>query len=462
MGAPCFWSAFSLNTIIPDSEGHLFASTGSQFGPTVRWIRGKTSAVASILQNLVRGGWTAANVVIVDPHGEYARALECSASVRGVLGSGAGALNVPFWALPADEILRAFVGAVGGTTKQRFAEFVAAARQNFVAECDWLDLDSAAITSDTPVPFDLHQVWYHLEHENNATHGKPADGSPIEIVALGDSQSLTPPQFRPYGSGSTPPFKGPYYGVHGKTPEQLRLGLRDPRLRFLHRDRASSDGPDPLATAVQEWLGGTEPISVLDFSGVPSHAADVAIGTVLRLLFELALRSVPGGLDGIGRSRPVLIVVEEAHRFLGDGAVATTREATDRIAREGRKYGVGMMLVSQRPSELPDTALSQCGTLIALRLTNSTDQGRIRATLPDTIEGLAAALPSLRTGEAIVSGEAIALPSRVLVDRPNPQPRSEDPSTEVWRREKVLPDLTAALREWRETYQDEGTEDNDA
>ena len=416
---------------------------------------GKTSAVASMLQNLVRGGWTAANIVVVDPHGEYARALESSASVRGVLGSEEEALNIPFWALPADEILRVFVGTAGGTTTRRFAEFVAEARQEFVEACNWLDLEPAAITSDTPVPFDLHAVWHRLEYENNATYAKKNSESTVQIKDEGDAASLTPPQFESYGPGGSPPHQGEYFGVHGNTPQQLRLGLLDPRLRFLHRSSASHDGPDPLATSVQEWLGGTEPISVLDFSGVPSQAADVAVGTVLTLLFELALRSKPEGPDGIGRSHPILVVVEEAHRFLGEEAAVRAREATDRIAREGRKYGVGMMLVSQRPSELPETALSQCGTLIALRLTNSTDQGRIRAALPDAIEGLAAALPSLRTGETIVSGEAIALPARVMVDRPNPQPRSEDPSTGLWRQQKEIPDLTSALREWRGTYQDE-------
>ena len=100
------------------------------------------------------------------------------------------------------------------------------------------------------------------------------------------------------------------------------------------------------------------------------------------------------------------------------------------------------MLVSQRPSELPDTALSQCGTMIALRLTNSADQGRIRSALPDSIEGLATVLPSLRTGEAIVSGEAVTLPARVQVNRPDPMPKSEDPSTGVWRKQKELPDVT--------------------
>ena len=92
-------------------------------------------------------------------------------------------------------------------------------------------------------------------------------------------------------------------------------------------------------------------------------------------------------------------------------------DAANRIAREGRKYGVGLLLVTQRPSELPDTALAQCGSLIALRLSNSADQGRIRAALPDTVAGLADILPSLRTGEAIVTGEAVVLPARVL-DRP--------------------------------------------
>ena len=417
---------------------------------------GKTSAVASTMQGLVEGGWKAANIVVVDPHGEYARALGASASVRRVLESDERALNVPFWALPSDDILRAFVGTTGGTVTRRFAELVTEARRTFVAKCKWLDLERSEITSDTPVPFSLHDVWYQLEYENTATYEMESKKPVDQITDCGDAETLKPPQFKPYGPGSIPPNQGPYFGTYGNTPNQLRLGLLDPKLSFLRRTPAPLEGPDPLIKAAQEWLGGTEPISVLDFSGVPTHAADVAVGTVMTLLFELALRSDPE-CPGIGRPRPVLLVLEEAHRFLGDQAAAGTRDATSRIAREGRKYGVGLMLVSQRPSELPDTALSQCGTVIALRLTNSADQGRIRAALPDAVDGLAAVLPSLRTGEAIVSGEAVALPARVLVTRPNPMPQSEDPSTGLWRREKSLPDLTFALQEWRGIYQ-EGSE----
>lgn len=415
---------------------------------------GKTSAVTSILQNLVEGGWKAANVVVVDPHGEYARALERSASVRGVLGSGDRALDVPFWALPAEEILRAFVGTANHNATQRFAELVTEGRRAFAAECQWLSLDAAEITSDTPVPFDLHSVWYNLEYDNNATYETKDDKRVAQIEDPGDAASLKAPRFKPYGQGSSPPHKGTSFGAYGNTPARLRLGMLDPRLRFLHRDPVSSHHSDPLIGAVQQWLGDTSPISILDFSGVPTLAADLAVAAVMNLVFELALRSDADG-PGIGRPQPVLLVLEEAHRYLGEKAAASTQDAASRIAREGRKYGVGLMLVSQRPSELPDTALSQCGTLIALRLTNTPDKGRIHAALPDAIDGFAASLPSLRTGEAIVSGEAVALPARVLVDRPSPMPQSEDPSTEPWRQDKTLPDLASALQKWRGTYHEE-------
>lgn len=114
---------------------------------------------------------------------------------------------------------------------------------------------------------------------------------------------------------------------------------------------------------------------MLDFSGVPAPASDLAIGVVLNLLFEIAVRSGDSG-HGIGRSRPLLVVLEEAHRYLGESASNMARTAANRIAREGRKYGVGLMLVTQRPSELPDTALAQCGSLVAMRLTNSADQSK--------------------------------------------------------------------------------------
>ena len=112
-------------------------------------------------------------------------------------------------------------------------------------------------------------------------------------------------------------------------------------------------------------------------------------------------------------------------------------------------------MVTQRPTELPKTALAQCGTIIALRLSNSEDQGTIRAALPDAVAGLAAVLPALRTHEAIISGEAVVLPVRACLDNPEPWPQAEDPSLEPWRREPTLPDVGPALASWRGTYEAE-------
>ena len=428
-------------------HGAIVGSTGS----------GKTSAVSSILQNFVNGGWRAANIVVIDPHGEYARALEGNASVRSVLDAGENRLRVPYWALPAAEIVRIFAGATGGPTfLNRFSELVTEARRAFVRSADWLNIEESAITADTPVPFDIRPIWHQLDSENRETRTNKSDPTTAAAcrTAPGDAQTLRPAQYQPYNPGGAAPHKAPTHGLYGTTPDLLRLGILNPQLQFFQEPVGDPHGTDPLVVAMQEWLGGDRPVSVLNFNGVPSAAADVAIGVILSLLFEVTLRCEAGG-PGIGRPSPVLVVLEEAHRYLGEAAAAITRESANRIAREGRKYGIGLLLVTQRPTELPKTALAQCGTIIALRLSNAEDQGAIRAALPDTVAGLAAVLPSLRTGEAIISGEAVILPARTLLDKPDPMPQAEDPSLDPWRQEPIVPDVAPALAIWRGTYEGE-------
>ena len=415
---------------------------------------GKTCMVASLLQSFVIGGWSAANIVVVDPHGEYARALSNHASIRSVLATDETQLRVPYWALPAVDIVRAFAGAGGGPTFiSRFTELVTTARREFVESAAWLDLDSKAITADTPVPFDIRAIWHQLDMENNETREQAGNPDTVCLIDSGNFSELRSAEFRSYGPGGQPPHKGPFHGAYGTTPDLLRLGLLDPQLQFFQKPESDPDGDDPLVDVMHDWLGRNQPVSVLDFSGVPTVAADLAIGVVLNLLFEVSLRCNYDG-PGIGRPSPVLVVLEEAHRYLGNNASAITRDSVNRIAREGRKYGVGLLLVTQRPAELPDTALAQCGTLVSLRLSNSEDQGTIRAALPDAISGLATVLPSLRTGEGVISGESLILPARVLFDLPNPRPLADDPSLVPWRREPQLPDIRPAITAWRGTYEE--------
>ena len=390
---------------------------------------GKSSTVARFLQGLSRGGWPSANVVVIDPHGEYAKALKSEARVSSVLDEGADRVRVPFWALRAVDILGVFTGTTSSAVAQnRFAELVKESRLSFLAECDWLKLDPAAVTADTPIPFDLKSVWHKLDRENRETRTVKEDPGTACVISEGDPEGLVSSQFQPYALGSASPFKAPSYSSYGATPDLLRLGMNDPCLAFFMEPRGDPKGSDPLVEVIEAWLGHDKPISVMSFSGVPVRASELAIGVILELLFEISLRSdLNDANSGVGRSRPLLIVLEEAHRYLSDSAPTMARRAANRIAREGRKYGVGLLLVTQRPSELPDTALAQCGTLIAMRLTNAGDQSKIRAALPDSVAGLSMLLPALRTGEAIIVGESILLPARCIIDLPHPLPDADDP-----------------------------------
>ena len=152
---------------------------------------GKTSAVASLLQSFMDTGWRGANIIVIDPHGEYARALGSSASVRSVLAEGAGRLCVPYWALPAGDILRILAGrGVAGAGIKQFGELVAEQRRAFAEDAEWLSLDPAAITSDTPIPFDIREVWYRLDYANRETRTEKANEQTACVEDSGDAATL--------------------------------------------------------------------------------------------------------------------------------------------------------------------------------------------------------------------------------------------------------------------------------
>ena len=412
---------------------------------------GKSSTVASIIQSTLKSGYGRANIVVIDPHGEYAKAMESWAAVRSVTG-GESMLSIPYWALPFTDFARVFAtGSETAAARMRLQDLIVAERRAFASKAKWLDVPAEDISADTPIPYDLRRVWYDLDFESHATYPhQNGQGSPM-VANAGDAQTLTPATFQPYALGSAAPFRGPQYGACTALADRISFRLKDPRFSFLRVEWPDpTSSRDPLASCVQDWLGGDKGVSVLDFSGVASEATDVAVGVVLSLLFEVAVSSPPN--SGIGRARPLLIVLEEAHRYLGSKPAASgvlAADAANRVAREGRKYGVGLMAVTQRPTELSDVILSQVGTHIALRLTNSSDQSAVKTSLPDAVANMAEALPSLRNGEALVAGEAIPLPTRVLIDRPSPAPRADDPSLESWKGHAEPNDVAEALQAWR-------------
>jgi DNA helicase HerA-like ATPase len=230
--------------------------------------------------------------------------------------------------------------------------------------------------------------------------------------------------------------------------------LKDRRFDFLLSPGEYDGVNKDLNDLVVEWLNNEQAISIFDLGGVPFEVIDLVVGVVIRIIFECMFwgRDLPG----LGRQRPLLLVFEEAHSYLPRGGtgrfiVGYAASSVRRIFKEGRKYGVGAIVVSQRPSELDETILSQCGTFFALRLTNSDDRARIRSTVPDALAGLIDLLPALRTGESLVLGEAVQIPSRVRFPLVEPRPKSDDPDVaKCWKEKRVSePPIAKAITAWR-------------
>lgn len=298
---------------------------------------------------------------------------------------------------------------------------------------------------DSPIPFSIHHLWYELYIETFGTYysgrgGKPADHLAYEQDAsgkdmMGDPLAGIPPTFKHVLNEKGNDIKINYLPASLSIGKQLLfLGtkLRIPRYDFIFKSgdwmpNETGSVSQDLDGLLKGWIGSERPVTILDLSGVPPDILQTTIGALLRLLYEALFwaRNLSQG----GRYRPLLMVMEEAHIYLNNGTSGMAANIVMKVVKEGRKYGIGAMIVSQRPSEIDPTILSQCGTFFALRLTNATDRGHITSALSDNLDGLTNMLPILRTGEAIILGEAVKLPMRTTIEAPpkSRRPDSQDP-----------------------------------
>lgn len=183
-----------------------------------------------------------------------------------------------------------------------------------------------------------------------------------------------------------------------------------------------------------QWLGNAGKITILDFSDIPSEIMVSTAGTLLNIIYDALFWGQ--NLNIGGKNQPILVVLEEAHNYLKAGENSIASRTVQKVAKEGRKYGVGLMLVTQRPSELDETVMSQCGTIVALRMNNNKDRGHVRGAIQDELQTMIDLLPNLRTGEAIISGEAVKIPSRVQFYKLGNAPKGSDPNvTACWKSE---------------------------
>ncbi|WP_206078662.1 helicase HerA-like domain-containing protein [Allomesorhizobium camelthorni] len=419
---------------------------------------GKSNLVSVILEALASAEYPSARVLVIDPHGEYAGVASGRSTVfRVTPGEGEQPLVVPFWALPFDELLSITFGGMSPTNEAAIRDMVQDMKRAAAVHLE-NPPQAAAVTADSPVPFSMRQLWFDLDDFERRTF-RTVGGQrvPTQVEQAGDPQALISNVYPIHAPGAKEPFKNPSPRGISKQLELARSRLTDARYAFLFEPKGGY-APDVAGNVdadidglVASWVGHDKPITILDVSELPSDVASDVVGLLLRIVYDTLFWA--GSLEISGKAQPLLIIVDEAHRFLPEGGDSSCHRILTRVAKEGRKYGVGLTVVTQRPSEIDVTVLSQCGTMIALRTTNPGDRSRVAAAFPDDLGGLVDLLPSLRTGEGLFVGEAMFVPSRVRVRLTQSPEGGAEPKVSTQWETDPRPDAQfygQALRNWRQ------------
>ena len=426
----------------------ILGSTGS----------GKSNSVGIVLSAIANKGFKSSRILVIDPHGEYNSVLKNKINVYKIKGDDSiesKELLIPFWALPFEELMSIFSGNLSDQNKDYFRSKIIEAKLQAVKE-NKIKIDEVLITADTPIPFSLKQLWFDLDDFERQTYNERAKPETITAKTVtGDAEKLISNEYKPAGAGGGAPFlNNKAKGILGFL-DTIRSKLKDSRYNFLFTSKEFTPNLKgkvkcDLSSLLFDWLGGEKPITTLDLSGVPSEIMASISGTLLKIIYDALFWGQ--NLKNGGKEQPLLVVLEEAHNYLKSGEDSISSRAVQTIAKEGRKYGVGLLLVTQRPSELDETVLSQCGTIIALRMNNSKDRNHIRSAIQDELQTMVDLLPSLRTGEAIISGEGVKIPSRVQFYKLSNAPKGSDPIvSEKWLEEKniKIKDYENLLSLWR-------------
>jgi len=374
----------------------ILGSTGS----------GKSYAVALILERAAQLKYP--NILVFDMHGEYAPLADESkggfATRLRIAGPGDlaapadDALFLPYWLLNRDEMLSMILDRSDQNAPNQASRFTSHVRALKEAKLKAEGKNEVAktFTVDSPIPYAIKDLLDILNTDNTTK-----------------------------GVGKTGPVKGEWEDKLTRFISRIEAKLEDRRYGFMFTPPAAANTYDWLAAQITKLLGsnGGKGIKIIDFSEVPSDVLPVVTGTLARLLYDVQFWMATE------RRTPVTLLCDEAHLYLPvrDDADAVQRQALgafERIAKEGRKYGFSLLVVSQRPSDVSRTILSQCNNFLSLRLTNDADQGVIKRLMPDSLAGLTSVLPLLDTGEALMLGDAVLLPSRIKLDLPTVAPDS--------------------------------------
>lgn len=386
---------------------------------------GKSHTVAKIIQQAVSGkagryvGMNNSHVVIFDIHAEYKAAFPDAKHIDITN------LRLPYWLLNSDELQELFIDTEANDHNQRnlFKEAVVKSKkEHFRGD----NLAKEKIHFDSPLLFEINDILELARYKNTTER----DGT----------------------------RQGPLVGKLSNFISRFENKLADKRLDFLLGDESRDTSFEDVLKSLIGYGESKTNITIIDLSGVPFDVLSITVSLISRILFEYGyyykrLRIAENNNENEVNDVPLLLVYEEAHKYAPNNDAAkyrASRESIERIAKEGRKYGITLLLASQRPSEISETIFSQCSNFLALRLTNPSDQNYVKRLLPDTMGNLVDRMPSLRAGESLLIGDAVVLPSVVQIDMCDPTPASTDiPYWQLWQEPWHDLDFEAIKRTWR-------------
>lgn len=385
---------------------------------------GKSWTVAALVQRTV-AVMPRAHIIILDLHGEYCWKREdgsrhyafADAVVRHV---DARELEIPYWLMTYAELCDLLIDHTDFSAHNQVAAFRDVLGRLRAAEGASPGLGLPRTTLDTPVFFDLAVLRAEIESMNGQV--------------MGSSGKL---------------INGTLTGKFDNFLMRLDSKLNDVRYDFLLKPKVRKDSAS-LSSLLRDFVGLGTPksaVTVIDLSSVPFDVRPTVAAQIGRLAFEFNYWNPKY------REFPILLICEEAHAYIpraSESQFAGSRKSMERIAKEGRKYGVGLAVVSQRPHEVSETVLAQCGTFICLRITNPDDQAYVRSLVPESEGDLVSVLAGLGRGEALVLGEAVPLPTRLQFDKPHPTPNSDDVDFyKKWRDGPTDLDVDVIVKRWR-------------
>ena len=399
---------------------------------------GKSHTVTKIIQRAVAekdGDFSLNNshIIIFDIHSEYKSAFPDANNL------GISDLILPYWLLTSEELEELFIDTEANDHNQRNV-FKEAVIKDRIAKFTGDEADKSKIHYDSPLLFDINEVLKYAISKNEEV----IDTGEIYVSGTKKGQPKT--------------TQGSLYGKLTNYVSRLENKLNDKRLEFLLGENSKNI---TFEDTIKQLIGHkTDPksnVTILDLSGVPFEILSITVSLISRIIFEYGyyykrLRTKKDQNEKINNDTPFLLVYEEAHKYVPKSDLVkfrASKNSIERIAKEGRKYGVTLLLASQRPSELSETIFSQCNNFIAMRLTNPTDQNYVKRLLPDTLGNLTEKLPSLKAGEALLIGESVVLPSIVKIDKCDLPPSSNDiPYWELWKNKWKEADINEIKIEW--------------